>query len=238
MVAYLSLHDVCVSYGRNQVLHNISMNVEKGQIVTVIGANGAGKTTLINAISGALRYSGQIRFKDSPAPFPAYKAARAGIVQIPEGRRIFPNISVAENLTLGAYALKDKSQFASRLEAVYKLFPILEERKDQAGGSLSGGEQQMLAISRGLMSDPELILLDEPSLGLAPLIIQEVFELIKSLKEQGMTIVLVEQNAKMALEIADWAYVLENGVFVAEGSGKGLLADDVVRRAYLGVKEV
>lgn len=237
-MAYLSLHDVCVSYGRNQVLNNINMNVEKGQIVTVIGANGAGKTTLINAISGVLRFSGQINFAGKPAPRPAYKAARAGIVQIPEGRRIFPNISVADNLALGSFALKDKSQIASRLARMYELFPILKERQDQAGGSLSGGEQQMLAISRGLMSDPQLLLLDEPSLGLAPLIIQDVFDLIQKVNEQGMTVVLVEQNAKMALEIADWAYVLENGVIVAEGSGQDLLADDVVRRAYLGVRDL
>jgi branched-chain amino acid transport system ATP-binding protein len=236
-MAYLDVNNICVSYGRNQALNNISMKAEKGQIVTVIGANGAGKSTLINAISGVLRYSGKISFDGKPLPYPAYKAACSGVIQIPEGRKIFPNISVAENLILGGYALRDKSQFESRLQAVYELFPVLKDRKEQAGGSLSGGEQQMLAISRGLMSNPSLLLLDEPSLGLAPLVIRDVFNLIKTVNAQGVTVILVEQNAKQALELADWAYVLENGVFVAEGSGEDLLADDVVRRAYLGVRD-
>lgn len=237
-MAYLDVNNICVSYGRNQVLHNITMKAEKGQIVTVIGANGAGKSTLINAISGVLRFSGQISFDEKPLPYPAHKAAHCGVIQVPEGRKIFPNISVEENLILGGYALKDKSQFESRLQAMYELFPVLRDRKEQAGGSLSGGEQQMLAISRGLMCDPNLLLLDEPSLGLAPLVIRDVFELIKTVNDQGVTVILVEQNAKQALELADWAYVLENGVFVAEGSGEDLLADDVVRRAYLGVRDV
>jgi len=236
-MSFLEVEDVSVSYGKVRVLHDVTFQVEQGQIVTVIGANGAGKTTLINAISGILNHSGAIRFDGRTLPKTAARVAAAGAIQVPEGRRVFANLTVEENLILGGFGTQDKArQKAADIERMYELYPVLKERRRQAAGSLSGGEQQMLAISRGLMSHPKLLMLDEPSLGLAPLIVKEVFALIKQLNEDGVTILLVEQNANKALQIADFAYVLENGRIVARGKGTELLEDPQVKEAYLGIK--
>lgn len=235
-MAFLEANQINVSYGKVKVLHEVSLKVNSGQIITVIGANGAGKTTLINTLAGVLRFSGSIFFDGKPLPQPASQVARAGIMEVPEGRKIFSNLTVEENLILGGYCLKEKKQLQTNIDKMYQLFPRLKERRRQYAGCLSGGEQQMLAISRGLMSNPRLLMLDEPSLGLAPKIVKEVFSLIKEVNAQGVTILLVEQNAHKALEIADLAYVLENGRIVAEGRGLELLEDTQVKEAYLGVK--
>lgn len=235
-MSFLEVEAVSVSYGKVRVLHDVTIQVEQGQIVTVIGANGAGKTTLINTISGILNHSGAIRFDGRVLPKTAARTASTGIIQVPEGRRIFANLTVEENLVLGGFSTKDKAQQKADIERMYELYPVLKERRRQAAGSLSGGEQQMLAISRGLMSHPKLLMLDEPSLGLAPLIVKDVFELIKQLNADGVTILLVEQNANKALQIADFAYVLENGRIVAQGKGIELLEDPQVKEAYLGIK--
>lgn len=235
-MAFLNVDAVSVSYGKVRALHDVKFQVEQGQIVTVIGANGAGKTTLINAVSGILNHSGTIRFEGRVLPKMAAKVAAAGIIQVPEGRRIFANLTVEENLILGGFGTRDKARQKADMELMYELYPVLKERRRQAAGSLSGGEQQMLAISRGLMSHPKLLMLDEPSLGLAPLVVKEVFALIKRLNNEGVTILLVEQNANKALQIADFAYVLENGRIVACGKGTELLEDPQVKEAYLGIK--
>lgn len=235
-MSFLEVEAVSVSYGKVRVLHDVTFRVEQGQIVTVIGANGAGKTTLINTISGIVNHSGAIRFDGRVLPKTAARTASTGIIQVPEGRRIFANLTVEENLVLGGFSTKDKAQQKADIERMYELYPVLKERRRQAAGSLSGGEQQMLAISRGLMSHPRLLMLDEPSLGLAPLIVKEVFALIKQLNANGVTILLVEQNANKALQIADFAYVLENGRIVAQGKGTELLEDPQVKEAYLGIK--
>ncbi|HCF92349.1 MAG TPA: ABC transporter ATP-binding protein, partial [Firmicutes bacterium] len=192
-MSFLEVEAVSVSYGKVRVLHDVTFQVEQGQIVTVIGANGAGKTTLINAVSGIVNHSGAIRFDGRALPKTAAKTAVAGIIQVPEGRRVFANLTVEENLILGGFGTPDKTQQKADIERMYELYPVLAERRRQAAGSLSGGEQQMLAISRGLMSHPKLLMLDEPSLGLAPLIVKDVFALIKQLNADGVTILLVEQ---------------------------------------------
>jgi len=230
------MENVNVYYGPIHALKNVSLSVEEGSIVSLIGANGAGKTTTLKTISGLLRpRSGTIRFKGQDITSrPAQDIVALGISQVPEGRRVFPAMTVMENLEMGAYRRKDKDGIARDLENVFKRFPRLKERRKQLAGTLSGGEQQMLAIGRALMARPVLMLLDEPSMGLAPLLVREIFEIIKDINANGTTILLVEQNARMALSIADKAYVLETGRVVLEGDAKEMLESDQVKKAYLG----
>jgi branched-chain amino acid transport system ATP-binding protein len=230
----LELHDVVVSYGKMAALHGVSLRVAEGSITSIIGANGAGKSTLLNAVSGVVRHTGEILFQGSCLPDSPHKVVRAGVVQVPEGRRVFSALTVEENLAMGSYTVSDRGLAQQRMEQAYDLFPILRDRRKQLAGTLSGGEQQMLAISRGLMAGPKLLLLDEPSLGLAPKIVKSLFELFQKINQQGVTILLVEQNARQALAIADYAYVLEVGAIVSEGRGESLLQDPVIRKAYLG----
>lgn len=227
---------ICAAYGAIEVLHGISLRVEQGEIVTLIGANGAGKTTTLTCISGLHKpKSGVITFEGQElVPVPCHDIVRLGIAHSPEGRRVFPRLTVAENLELGAYIRHDKAGIASDYERIFDLFPVLRERKSQLAGTLSGGEQQMLAVGRAMMARPRLLLLDEPSLGLAPLIVKRIFEVIQELNRLGTTILLVEQNARMALRIAHRGYVLETGEVIAQGSGAELLADPKVQAAYLG----
>ena len=236
-MALLELSDVAVHYGRIRALHGISLTVEEGEVVTLIGANGAGKTTTMRAVSGLRPLtSGSIRFDGQDiTKMRADLRVIRGISQAPEGRGVFPGMSVLENLDMGAYARKDRKSLTSDYERVFSLFPRLEERKTQAGGTLSGGEQQMLAIGRALMAKPRLLLLDEPSMGLAPQFIQQIFRIITEINEQGTTVLLVEQNAQQALSRAHRAYVLETGSIVKSGSGTEMLADPSIKEAYLGV---
>ena len=232
----LQVENLSVHYGVIQALHGISLEIARGEIVTLIGSNGAGKTTTLGALSGLLKpSSGKISFQDqdlsSVAP---HLRVPMGLVQVPEGRRIFGAMSVSENLDLGAYARSDKAEIAKNLDEVYTLFPRLLERKNQAAGTMSGGEQQMLAVGRALMSRPQLLLLDEPSLGLAPLLVKEIFGVVKRIRERGVTILLVEQNANLALEIADRAYVLETGHLIMSGPAAQIAGDPRVKAAYLG----
>ena len=231
----LKVDNLQVYYGGIHALKGIHLSVEEGQIVTLIGANGAGKSTTLRSIVGLVRpRSGSVNFYDIEITrMNTYQIIRRGIGIAPEGRRVFPNLTVLENLELGAYNCSHKD-FEEALEWVYSLFPRLKEREKQLAGTLSGGEQQMLALGRALMSRPKLVLLDEPSLGLAPLIVAEVFNTIQTINEQGATILLVEQNAMAALHVADYAYVLETGRVTLEGPGKDLLKDERVREAYLG----
>ncbi|MBT8227395.1 MAG: ABC transporter ATP-binding protein [Dactylosporangium sp.] len=233
----LELADVSLCYGRIRALHGISLIVEEGEIVALIGANGAGKSTTMRAISGLRPLSGgAVRFDSTDiSRLRADLRVIRGIVQVPEGRGVFPGMTVAENLAMGAYARRDQAAIRDDLEKVFVLLPRLLERKGQAGGTLSGGEQQMLAVGRALMSRPRLLLLDEPSMGLAPMIIQQIFEIIEEINRQGTTILLVEQNAQQALSRAHRAYVLETGRIVQSGTGKELLDDSAVKEAYLGV---
>ena len=238
--ALLEVAGLDLFYGDAQALSNISVRVEPGGIVAVVGANGAGKTSLIRAIAGieppALRPGGAIRFKGtSIAGLPSHAICELGIGQVAEGRQIFPTMSVGENLEMGGLLKRARERAARTLEDVFTLFPRLKERMHQAAGTLSGGEQQMLAIGRCLMGNPELIMFDEPSLGLAPAVVQEVFRVIRALNARGITIVLVEQNVAASLRLATRAYVLETGEVALEGSGAELLADDRVRKAYLGL---
>lgn len=232
----LEIQDLRVSYGAIEAVKGLSLSVPQGKIVALVGANGAGKSTTLRTISGLIKAkSGKILFKGKDITnWPAQKVVKLGISMVPEGRRVFPDLTVYENLLLGAFTRADKAAIARDLEAVYTLFPRLEERREQLAGTLSGGEQQMLAVGRALMSDPELLMMDEPSLGLAPVLVQEIFALIKRINESGKTILLIEQNARAALELSDYAYVLETGVVALEGPGKGLLRDDRVRKVYLG----
>lgn len=231
----LSIRDLNVYYGGIHALKGVSIDVEEGQIVSIIGANGAGKSTLLNAISGMVKpKEGRILFKGKELPTAPHKIVEWGISQVPEGRLIFANLTVKDNLMMGAYLRKDKIGIEKDLEKVFELFPRMKERIYQMAGTLSGGEQQMLAIGRGLMSNPHLILLDEPSLGLAPLLVKTIFEIIESIQQMRKTILLVEQNAYKALSIADKAYVLEQGKIVKEGSGKELIRDKSIQEAYLG----
>ncbi|BBU98890.1 MULTISPECIES: high-affinity branched-chain amino acid ABC transporter ATP-binding protein LivF [Providencia] len=231
----LEFKKVSTHYGKIQALHQISLNIQKGEIVTLIGANGAGKTTLLSTLCGDPRASeGQVIYRGVDiTQLPTSKIMREDIALVPEGRRVFSRMTVEENLAMGGF-FADRQQYQERIERVYKLFPRLYERRSQRSGTMSGGEQQMLAIGRALMSQPELLLLDEPSLGLAPIIIMQIFDTIQQLREEGMTIFLVEQNANQALKLADRGYVLENGHIVLEDSGKALLANEAVRSAYLG----
>ncbi len=231
----LSLNQVSAHYGKIQALHDVTLHIDKGEIVTLIGANGAGKTTLLGTLCGEPRASsGRIRFEGwDITDWQTAQIMRGAIAIVPEGRRVFSRMTVEENLAMGGF-FAAKDQFQQRLARVYTLFPRLKEREAQRAGTMSGGEQQMLAIGRALMSQPKLLLLDEPSLGLAPIIIQQIFDTIQQLREEGMTIFLVEQNANQALKLADRGYVLENGHVVLEDSGEALLANEAVRSAYLG----
>jgi branched-chain amino acid transport system ATP-binding protein len=232
----LKVDDLHTSYGKIEALKGISVEVEEGEIVTLIGANGAGKSTTLKTISGQIAPKhGVIDFAGTNvAGMPAHKVAALGIIQVPEGRRIFPRLTVRENLELGAFMRKDKDGIEQAFERVFELFPRLKERLGQKGGTLSGGEQQMLAMGRGLMAKPKLLMLDEPSMGLAPVVVEAVFEIIETMNKDGITILLVEQNAHMALSIADRGYVLETGRINLTGSGDELLANEDVRKAYLG----
>ncbi len=233
----LEIKELNVAYDKVQVLWDISFNINEGEIVTLLGSNGAGKSTTVKTIQGLLKSkSGSIRFMDkSIEGLPAYKIVAAGISLAPEGREIFPKMSVLENLILGAYVPRARELREESLDWVFKLFPKLKERKKQLAGTLSGGEQQMLAIARALMSKPKLLMLDEPSLGLAPVIVLQVFDIIKKLNEEGVTILLVEQNIHHALELSDRAYVLEKGRIILEGKGHELLDHEYVKNAYLGI---
>jgi len=232
----LKVSDLNVCYGAIWAIHDVSFHVDKGEIVTLIGANGAGKTTIMQTISGLLKpKSGEAVFMDTDLfSTEAHNIPKMGLVQVPERRRIFANLSVLDNLLLGAYTRKDKSEIEEDLELVFTKFKRLRERKKQLAGTLSGGEQQMLAMGRALMTRPKLLLLDEPSMGLSPILVNEIFKTIQEINEDGVTILLVEQNAKKALSIANRAYVLETGRIVMEGSAKELLENDEVKKAYLG----
>ena len=235
-MAMLEIKDINVYYGAIHALKGVSLSVEQGEIVTLIGSNGAGKSTTLRTVSGLLSpKTGDILFEgESIAGRPAEAIVKAGISQVPEGRRIFANMTVMENLELGAYTRSDNDGIAADMDMVFKRFPRLEERKDQNAGTLSGGEQQMLAMGRALMSRPKLLLLDEPSMGLAPLLIREIFSIIADINRTGATVLLVEQNANMALSIAHRAYVLETGRITLSGDAKTLAASEEVRKAYLG----
>lgn len=238
MSIMLKLEDVRASYGSIEVLHGINIEVHQKEIVTIIGANGAGKSTTLKAISGMIgkNKGSKITYKDEDITnLPAEKIVARSLVLVPEGRRIFPEMTVLENLEMGAYLrLKDKEGMQKSFDQVFEIFPRLAERKKQMGKTLSGGELQMLAVARALMAKPDLIMLDEPSTGLAPLFIKGIFDTLKDIRDAGTTVLLVEQNAKMALGIADRGYVLKNGRIVMEDTGKNLLNDEDVRRAYLG----
>lgn len=235
-MALLEVQDLKVNYGLIQAIKGVSFSVEEGQVVTLIGANGAGKTTIMHALCGLIpKAQGKITFsgKDITNIAP-HKLVNLGIAQVPEGRRIFQELTVEENLQLGAFTRNDKKEIAADLEKMYARFPILKERARQIAGTLSGGEQQMLAMSRALMSHPKLLLLDEPSMGLSPLYVGIIFDMIRQVNQEGTTVLLVEQNAKKALAIADKAYVLEIGNIAKSGTGAALLNDDSIRKAYLG----
>ncbi|MDP3176836.1 MAG: ABC transporter ATP-binding protein [Spirochaetaceae bacterium] len=235
----LGVRDIHVSYGGIRALKGVSLDVERGEIVTIIGANGAGKSTLLNAISGFLNFSsGSIEFKGSRIARTPARIVKAGICHVPEGRLVFSNLTVQDNLALGAYLRSDRKKLAADLERVYALFPRLRERMKQIAGTLSGGEQQMLAMGRALMTDGELVLMDEPSLGLAPLLVKTVFDIIVEFRSLGKTILLVEQNASKALAVADRAYVLEQGKIVKAGIAREIAQDPSVRAAYLGTKSI
>jgi branched-chain amino acid transport system ATP-binding protein len=232
----LKVNDLQVSYGAIKALRGISFRVEKGQVVTLIGSNGAGKTTSLHAISNIIEKSGgKILFNGSEIQnLSPEKIVSQGLIQVPEGRRVFANMTVKENLEMGAYLRKDKKEIRRDLDFVYETFPRLKERLHQTSGTLSGGEQQMLAMGRALMSKPSLLLLDEPSMGLAPILVEEIFSIIETINAQGTTVLLVEQNAYKALAIANYAYILETGVIIKEGEAKTLLKDAEVKAAYLG----
>ena len=236
MAALLEIDKLSAGYGRIDVLHGISLAVPKGEIVTIIGANGAGKTTTLHTISGVVRArQGRILFEGRPIEnLRPFEIVRAGITQSPEGRKIFPRMTVRENLEMGAYTRSDKGGIQKDIDHAFDLFPVLKERQQQLGGTLSGGEQQMLAVARALMARPKLLLLDEPSLGLAPLIVLKIFEVIRKLNGEGISVLLVEQNARLALKLAHHGYVLETGSITISGKGQDLLSDERVQDAYLG----
>ena len=235
----LEIRDLHVSYGGIRALKGVDLTVEEGQIVTLIGANGAGKSTTLRAISGLQKpQSGSILYGgEELVGLPAKEIVRRGIIHVPEGRRVFPDMTVAENLKIGAFLRKDKDGIASDMDYVYSLFPRLKERSWQPAGTLSGGEQQMLAVGRALMSRPKVLMMDEPSLGLAPLIVKDIFSIIRRVNADGITVLLIEQNANAALRIADYGYVLETGVIALTGTGEELLRNESVREAYLGKKK-
>lgn len=222
-------------YGKTKVLRGISLELSKNKIISIIGSNGAGKSTLLNTISGLVPISsGEIYFDGEILPRAPHKIVRAGIVQVPEGRKVFSGLTVQENMRMGAFTQQSGAEVRRRFDEMCELFPILKERRHQMASTLSGGEQQMLAIARGLMTNPKLLLLDEPSLGLAPLIVESVFRIIGDIRQKGITVLLVEQNANKALKVCDYAFVLENGSITLEGDGISLAADERVLKAYLG----
>ena len=235
-MAMLEIKDLEVYYGVIQAIKGVSFEVNKGEVIALIGANGAGKTTILHTISGLISpKSGSIIFEgEDITKVPAHKIVTMGMAHVPEGRRVFTEMTVYQNLKMGAYTRKSKSEFEETLKMVYERFPRLEERKNQIAGTLSGGEQQMLAMGRALMSHPSIILMDEPSMGLSPIFVNEIFDIIKSVSETGTTVLLVEQNAKKALAIADRAYVLETGNIVRSGVASELMNDDSIKKAYLG----
>lgn len=235
-MALLEVNNLSVSYGLINAVKGVSFSVNEGEIVSLIGANGAGKTTIMHALGGIIpKAGGSVIFDGTDVTTtPAHKLVYMGMAQVPEGRRIFQELSVIENLRMGYYIKRDKAEFLRKLDEMYSYFPILAERKNQIAGTLSGGEQQMLAMSRALMSSPRLLLLDEPSMGLSPLYVNTIFEMIKKVNETGTTVLLVEQNAKKALSIANRAYVLEIGNMTKTGTGEDLLGDEDIKRAYLG----
>jgi branched-chain amino acid transport system ATP-binding protein len=233
----LEISHIDVSYGDLQALWDVSMTIEEGKIATLVGSNGAGKSTLMYSVSGLIKHkTGSIRFEGMRLDrMPAHQRVEQGICMVPEGRRLFPQMTVLENLEVGASITKARRVRFDTLNWIYELFPILRERKKQRAGTLSGGEQQMLAIGRGLMSKPKLMMFDEPSLGLAPILVRNIFNVIRRIREEGLTVLIVEQNVKQTLSIADRAYVLENGRIVLHGTGESLLVDEHVKTAYLGV---
>lgn len=235
-MALLEVNNLEVHYGLIKAVKGVSFEVNKGEIVSLIGANGAGKTTIMHALNCIIpKAAGSVIFDGKDiSNIPAHKLVSMGMAQVPEGRRIFQELTVLENLQLGYFTKKDKEQYQAKLEEMYSYFPILKERSKQVAGTLSGGEQQMLAMSRALMSSPALLLLDEPSMGLSPLYVNTIFDMIKKVNEQGTTVLLVEQNAKKALSIADRAYVLDLGRMTKTGTGAELLSDEAVKKAYLG----
>ena len=235
-MSLLNVENLEVSYGLIKAIKGISFHVEEGEIVALIGSNGAGKTTTMHAVSKLMEPdTGKIEFAGKDVTrYPAHKIVALGMSQVPEGRRIFQQLKVRDNLTMGAFTRRNKSEFARTLEEMYALFPILKEREHQIAGTLSGGEQQMLAVARAMMAHPKLLLLDEPSMGLSPLYVSQIFSMVGKINESGVTVLLVEQNAKQALSIARRAYVLETGNISLEGTGKELLNNERVKRAYLG----
>ena len=234
----LNIENLHVKYGNVEALHGINLQVDQGEIVTILGANGAGKSTTLLAISGLVKASkGSISFDGRPLhTMPAHEIVKQGIAQSPEGRRVFSTLTVQENLNLGAFTSNDKERIQKSMDWIFDLFPRLQERREQLAGTLSGGEQQMLAIGRALMARPRILLLDEPSLGLAPILVQSIFETVREINRSGVTVILVEQNARAALKLASRGYVLEVGNMVLEDSAENLLANEEVRQAYLGGK--
>ena len=235
-MAMLEVKDLQVFYGVIQAIKGISFEVNQGEVIALIGANGAGKTTTLQTITGMLNAkAGHVIFEGKDiTKVPGHKIVGMGMAHVPEGRRVFANLTVYENLKMGAYSRKDKNEIAKNLEMVYKRFPRLEERKNQSAGTLSGGEQQMLAMGRALMSNPRIILMDEPSMGLSPIFVEEIFHIIEEISSKGTTVLLVEQNAKKALSIADRAYVLETGTIALSGDARELMSNEQIRKAYLG----
>lgn len=235
-MAMLEIKDMKVYYGMIQAIKGISFEVNEGEVIALIGANGAGKTTILHTITGLLSpKSGSVFFEGKDiTKVPAHKIVSLGMAHVPEGRRVFAELTVYENLKMGAYTRKDKDEIEQTLQMVYKRFPRLQERKNQLAGTLSGGEQQMLAMGRALMSHPKIIVMDEPSMGLSPILVNQIFDIIEEVSKSGTTVLLVEQNAKKALAIADRAYVLETGKIVLEGDAKKLMNDDSIKKAYLG----
>ncbi len=234
MGTILDIRGLTVFYGVHEAVCGVDMQIDEGNITAIIGSNGAGKTTIINAISGTVPHQGEIRYEGGLLPARANRVVRQGIVQVPEGRKIFAGLTVEENLTAGAYTVKNRKEIDRLLQAQYEMFPRLKERRKQDAGTLSGGEQQMLAICRGLMSKPRVLMLDEPSLGLAPVVVNEVFRNIQTICQEGITIILVEQNAKKSLSICHRAYVIETGRVVMSGTGQEMLENPEVASAYLG----
>jgi branched-chain amino acid transport system ATP-binding protein len=233
---FFEMKDICVHYGRAEALRGVSLHVDQGEVITLIGANGAGKSTCLRAISGLVKLTrGEVWFEGKRIDkLPPHAIVKAGIVQVPEGRRVLAPMTVLENLRVGAYLRRDRREVARDLDRIYERFPILKDRQSQPAGSLSGGEQQMLAVGRALMAAPKLLLMDEPSLGLSPIMVEEVAVIIEQIKEMGVTIILVEQNAVMALDLADRAYILEVGGISMEGSAAQLANEPAVVKAYLG----
>lgn len=233
----LNVKHLCSGYSKVPAIHDISFEVKQGQVVAILGSNGAGKTTMLKTITGVLPVlGGTIEYKgESLAGVPSYKMINKGISMVLEGRHLFPKMSIYDNLMMGAFSVKDKNAIKQSLEMVYELFPILEERKNQMAGTMSGGEQQMVAIGRALMSNPELLILDEPSLGIMPKLVAEIFDFVKQINKMGKTILIVEQNAEQTLAFSDYAYVVANGETIIEGTGAELLTNEDVKKAYLGI---